>query len=241
MPRVIFETVEGFSGKLVSRVIDDPDLREHLHVFKDRFHAGKLLAEMLQKHVPLENAVLFAIPAGGVPIGYEISKELNLPLDVIIVRKIQVPWNPEAGFGAVSWDGEVVLNEALVKQLGLSRDIVQRSIEKTMEVVQDRLGKFRGDKPMPEVKNKTVILVDDGLASGYTMLAAMRSVKKRDPKRVVVSIPTASKNAIELLSGQVDDLLCLNIRTTPMFAVAEAYQKWYDLTDEEVKDLLEKV
>ena len=225
----------------MGNIIDDPNLRERLHVFRDRFHAGKLLAKMIQKHVPLENAILLAIPAGGVPIGYEVSKELKLPMDVIIVRKIQIPWDPEAGFGAISWDGEVTLNEQLVDQLKLTHDDIKNSIAKTMKTIQARVKKFRKDKPMPDIRNKIIIIVDDGLASGYTMLAAVRSIRKREPKRIVVAAPTASINAVKLLSKEADDLLCLNIRSSPVFAVADAYQKWHDLTDEEAATLLEKI
>ncbi len=232
--------METSREKLMGRIVDEPSLRERFHVFEDRFHAGKLLAEMLQKHVQLDEAILFAVPAGGVPIGYEILKELDLPMEVIIVRKIQVPWNPEAGFGALSWDGETVLNEKLIEQLGLTRDAVQRSIEETMKIVRSRLKKFRGDRPMPDIKDKTVILVDDGLASGYTMLAAVKSVKKRDPEGIVIAVPTASLNAVKLLSEKVDELLCLNIRSGLIFAVADAYKKWHDLTDEEVISILKK-
>ena len=224
----------------MGRVIDEPNLRERFHIFRDRFHAGELLAKMLQKHIDLENVILFAVPAGGVPVGYMISQKLGIPMDVVIVRKIQVPWDPEAGFGAISWDGEVLLNESLVRQLGLSQDEIRECIERTMEGIRHRFRKFRGGKPMPDVRGKTVILVDDGLASGFTMLVAVKSMKKRKPKRIIVATPTGSVNAIKLLSGWVDDLLCLNIRSSPIFAVADAYQNWYDLTDEEVKDLLKR-
>lgn len=224
----------------MDRVVDEPRFRERIRVFEDRFHAGRLLAKMLQRHVQLEDALLFAIPAGGVPVGYVISGELHLPMDVIIVRKIQVPWDPEAGFGAISWDGEVVLNEYLVKHLGLTHDIIQESIEKTMEVIRERFRKFRAERPMPIVRDRTAILVDDGLASGYTMLAAVKSMKKRKPKKIVVAVPTASMNAVELLSKEIDDLLCLNIRSGLIFAVADAYKNWRDLTDQEVMKLLKK-
>jgi len=225
----------------MGEVIFDENLKERLHVFKDRFHAGELLAEMLKRNVSLEDAILLAIPAGGIPVGYEISCRLNIPMDVVIVRKLQIPWDPEAGFGAISSDGEIVLNERLVKQLGLSREIVEEVAEKTLRIVRDRSEKFRRVKPMLEIRGKTAILVDDGLASGYTMLAAIRSTRKRNPRRVVVAVPTASKAAIELVSREVDKILCLNIRGGPFFAVADAYREWRDLTDEEVVEILKRI
>jgi len=225
----------------MGEVIFDENLKERLRVFKDRFHAGELLSEMLKRDLSLEDAILLAIPAGGIPVGYEISCRLNIPMDVVIVRKLQIPWDPEAGFGAISSDGEIVLNERLVKRLGLSQEVVEEVAEKTLRIVRDRSEKFRRVKPMLEIRGKTAILVDDGLASGYTMLAAIRSTKKRNPRRVVVAVPTASTAAIELVSREVDKILCLNIRGGPFFAVADAYREWRDLTDEEVVEILKRI
>ena len=225
----------------MGEVIFDENLKERLHVFKDRFHAGELLAEMLERNLSLEDATLLAIPAGGIPVGYEIACRLNIPMDVVIVRKLQIPWDPEAGFGAISSDGEIVLNEMLVKRLGLNEEVVEEVAEKTLRIVRDRSGKFRRVEPMLEIRGKTAILVDDGLASGYTMLAAIRSARKRNPRRVVVAVPTGSTTAIELVSKEVDKILCLNIRGGPFFAVADAYREWRDLTDEEVVEILKRI
>jgi predicted phosphoribosyltransferase len=221
-------------------VIDEPTFRNKQFVFKDRLHAGQLLATKLSNHVNRLNVQLLAIPAGGVPVGYTIAKNLNLLFDVIIVRKMQIPWNTEAGFGAVSYDGTVLLNEPLVAQLGLTSEIIQWCISQTQQIIRERLEKFRGNKPFPDLKKKMIILVDDGLASGLTMLAAVRSVQKQTPDKIVVAVPTASTSAIELVAPSVDKLICLNIRSDPIFAVADAYQKWYDLSDEEVMEILRK-
>ena len=205
------------------RVIDEPAYRSRKLVFKDRLHAGELLASKLQDHISRENAQLLAIPAGGVPVGYAVATRLSVPLDVVIVRKIQIPWNPEAGFGAIAWDGTVVLNEALVAQLGLSTELIRWCISQTQETIRRRLEKFRDDKPLPELKNKTVALIDDGLASGFTMLTAVKSVKKRKPEKLIVAVPTASQSATEFVAPNVDKLICLNVRRGPLFAVADAY------------------
>ena len=167
-----------------------------------------------------------------------VAKELGVPMDVVIVRKIQIPWNTEAGFGAVTWDGETVLNEPLVEQLDLTKEEIAESILKTKRNIQDRLRLFRQDKPMPHLRDKIVIFVDDGLASGFTMLAAARSARKSMPKNIVVAVPTASLGAIELLLPEADKIICLNIRSGPSFAVADAYENWYDLTEEEVLKIL---
>ena len=225
----------------MGEIIIDDSLRERLHVFRDRYHAGKLLADMLKKHISLEDSVLLAIPAGGIPVGYEISRILDLPMDLVIVRKLQIPWDPEAGFGAISSDGEIVLNERLVDYLGLSEEVIEEVVRKTLRIIRDRFKKFRMFKPVMNVRDKTVILVDDGLASGYTMLAAIRSIKKKSPKRIIVAVPTASTAAVEFVSREVNKILCLNVRSSRIFAVADAYRKWRDLADDEVVEILRKI
>jgi putative phosphoribosyl transferase len=225
---------------MASRVIDEPAYRDRSFVFKDRLHAGELLAIKLGGYVDKGNAQLLAIPAGGVPVGYMVAKGLGILMDVIVVRKVQIPWNTEAGFGAVAWDGTVILNEPLVRQLGLTTELIQWCISKTQEGVEERLAKFRGGKPPPDLRDKTVILVDDGLASGFTMLAAAKSVRNQGPEKIIIAVPTASTSAIQLVAPSADKLICLNIRGGPFFAVADAYQKWYDLSDEEVVEFLRK-
>lgn len=224
----------------MAKIVEEPSCRERRFVFQDRFHAGKLLAEKLRNYDTGEKIVLLAVPAGGVPVGHVVARELGISMDVIIVRKVQVPWNTEAGFGALTWDGEVVLNEILIRHLGLTEKMIEESILKTKRIIQERLRRFRGDKPMPDLKGKVVVLVDDGLASGFTMLAATRSVRKKEPEKIIVAVPTASAGAIELLANEVDEIVCLNIRSGPIFAVADAYKNWYDLTDEDVIDILER-
>jgi len=224
---------------MTAKIIEDPAYRERVFVFRDRLHAGKLLAEKLREYADEGNVVLLALPAGGVPVGYVVAKELGIAMDVMVVRKVQIPWNTEAGFGAVTWDGETVLNELLVGQLGLTREVIDESISQTKRIIQERLRKFRRSKPMPDLRDKVVILVDDGLASGFTMLAAARSARKRTPQKIIVAVPTASMGAVELLAPEVNEIVCLNIRSGPVFAVADAYKNWYDLTDEEVIRILE--
>ena len=223
---------------MTAKIIENPTYRERVSVFQDRFQAGKLLADKLRDHAGKENVIVLAVPAGGVPVGYMVSKELDVPMDVMIVRKIQIPWNTEAGFGAITWNGKIVLNQGLAEQLDLTKEEIETSILKTKRNIQERLKKFRGDKPMPTLTNKVVILVDDGLASGFTMLAAARSVRESKPTKTIIAVPTASLGAIELLAPEVDEIVCLNIRSGPSFAVASAYENWYDLTDDEVLKIL---
>jgi predicted phosphoribosyltransferase len=219
------------------KVVDDERLRSRRYVFKDRIHAGELLAKKLWKYKG-EDAIVLAIPAGGVPVGYRIAVDLQLPLDLIVVRKLPIPYSPEAGFGALTTDGTVVLNEPLVGELGLTKEEIDMYASARMREVKERLRKFRGDRPFTDLKEKIAIIVDDGLASGYTMTAAILSVRKQLPRRIVVAVPTAHLGALEKISAYADEIICLNIRSGFLFAVADAYLKWYDLDDSEVIDYL---
>jgi len=223
----------------MTKIIEMKELRNKNYVFRDRVHAGELLASKLKPYVGKDSIVL-AIPSGGVPIGSTIAKELGLQMDLIIVRKLPIPYNTEAGFGSMSWNGEVKLNEILVEQLELSDPEIDSIIRDVKSELDKRMEIFRGNRPFPELKGKTAIIVDDGLASGYTLLAAISSVKKLSPARIIVAVPTASKNAVDLLAPYVDEIFCLNIRETKIFAVADAYQEWHDLTQQEVLKLLGK-
>ena len=218
----------------VSNLVEESAFRDRELIFKDRLHAGELLAEKLRRVVAKGNARVLAVPAGGVPVGYVLAKKLDIPFDVVIVRKIQIPWNTEAGFGAVTWDGKPILNDPLIAQLRLGSEVVKQCISRTRQMVHERNQRLRGSRPFPDVSSRTVILVDDGLASGFSMLAAAESIKSRRPGKVVVAVPTGSAHAIALLAPNVDEVVCLNVRSGPFFAVADAYENWYDLSDDEV-------
>ena len=207
--------------------------RSRVHVFKDRKDAGRLLGEMLAEYKDA-GALVLALPSGGMPVGVEVAKALKAELDLLIVRKIQIPDNPEAGFGAISPDGAPIINEGFLAMLSLSNKAVEAQINKAMESVRQRNSLFRKSMPYTSFKDKTVIIVDDGLASGYTMLAAIRFVKRDKPQKVIIAVPTSSARAIDFIRVEVDELFCANIRTGPYFAVAEAYRNWCDLSDEEV-------
>lgn len=219
-----------------SNVIEDRSLRNKTRVFRDREHAGQLLAEKLEDYTN-EDAILLAIPAGGVPVGYVISKAIHIPLNLIILRKIKIPSNPEAGFGSVAPDGTIFLNEPLVRRLGLTQNEIEHSAEETLKEIKRRQQLF--GVGFPNLKDKAVILVDDGLASGFTMIAAINFVKKHS-SMVTVAVPTAPSGTIQRIAPLVDRLICLNVRESWVFAVADAYQKWYDLSDNEVKEYLSK-
>jgi predicted phosphoribosyltransferase len=222
----------------MAKIIDDPVFRNRIHVFRDRLHAGELLAKKLEEYKGKKNVYVLAIPAGGVQVAFIISKELKIPLDLAITRKIHIPWNKEAGFGAISWNGIMFINKPLVASLGLKKAEIDRCVAEEMNVIKKRLKIFRGDKPFPTLKDKTIIIVDDGLASGFSMLTTVKALEKLKVKDLVVAVPTAPVSAIELIKSHVNEIVCLNIRSGPFFAVADAYTEWYDLTDEDVISVL---
>jgi putative phosphoribosyl transferase len=215
-------------------IIDDSHLRDKRFVFSDRHDAGKKLGALIMSRGLQQETVVIAIPAGGVPVGIEIARILHAPISLAIVRKIQIPGNTEAGFGAVTWDGHVLINEQLRAILGLSQRDVDTAISATRRNIRDRIARYATVRPIPDLRKKCVILTDDGLASGYTMLAAITSIRTMHPERILAAIPTSSVSSAERIAQEVDEVICLNIRSGQRFAVAEAYRHWYDLDDREV-------
>ena len=225
---------------MVGEVIEEKSLRNKTHVFRDRLEAGDRLARRLEKYKKKECLIL-AIPSGGIPVGLKISQHLELPFDLVISRKIPIPGNPEAGFGAASFEGSLFLNEPLVRELRLTQEEIRELSIPVLEEIQHRNAIFRGGRSFPDLRGRIVIVVDDGLASGYTMMASLNFVKKRGPSRIVVAVPTAPESSIQLISAQVDELLCLNIRGGFFFAVADAYHEWHDLSEAEVMEFLKQL
>ena len=222
-----------------ARIFEKKGLRGKNYVFKDRIEAGRMLAEMLApEYKDAQNAMVLAIPSGGVPVGLEVRRKLHLPFDLIIVRKIPIPHNPEAGYGAVTLEGGAFLNEELVSRLRLKPLQIEDHISRLKKELEKRDALFRGKKPFPDLSGKTAILVDDGLASGYTMMASVHSARNRGAKEIVVAVPTTPPETIEKIEPIVDEIYCPNVRDRIFFAVADAYEHWYDLNREEVLELL---
>ena len=215
-------------------ILTNPQYREQRFVFSDRRDAGRQLGEYIRLHLEYPSPVVVAIPAGGIPVGKGVALALGAPFELAIVRKIQIPGNTEAGFGAVTWDGKVLINERLRAALGLSQGEVDAAVALTKKNVRERIGRYTRGRPFPDLSGKTAILVDDGLASGFTMLAAIKSIRTSGPAWVVVAVPTASASSAERVAAEVDQLICLNIRSSQRYAVAEAYEHWSDLDDREV-------
>jgi putative phosphoribosyl transferase len=221
----------------MGKLIEEPSLKNRPQVFVDRAHAGRLLAERLLAYRG-QSVHLFAIPAGGVPVAAEIARRLALPLELIIVRKIQLPYTTEAGFGALDPAGEAIFNKDLLDRISLSREEIAAQTEKAAVSMRIREERLRGGKPYPQLAGETVIVVDDGLASGYTMRAAVQFLKRRGAGKIIMAVPTGSERTVQDLLPSVDELLCLNVRSGWSFAVAAAYENWYDLEEEEVLEIL---
>ncbi len=218
------------------KIVEFPELRDRTRVFQDREHAGRVLAEMLKAYEDTSATVL-AIPAGGVPVGVEIAKELHLPLYPAVVSKITPPWNSEVGYGAVAFDGTVRINEALMERLNLSQKQVEQGIAKTQEKVRRRSSLFQSDQPLETLSGRPAILVDDGLASGFTMHVAVEALLKKSSSQVLVAVPTGPSHTVQRIAANVNRLYCANIRSGISFAVADAYRHWSDVTEEEALKL----
>ncbi len=208
--------------------------------YSDRVAAGKILAQKIAALNLQETALVLAIPNGGLAVAVPIAETLSANLDLLIVRKLQIPYNPEAGFGAISSLGTVILNEPLVAHLGLSQSQIQSVIQRTKTQIETRQTAYKGLVGQQNPDDRIVILVDDGLASGFTMLAAIQSVRARDPKKLIVAVPTGSAGAVSRVRDQVDTLICPHVGSAYVFAVADAYQNWYDVPEEEVIALLRR-
>jgi putative phosphoribosyl transferase len=217
----------------MGNLIEDPALRDRLYVFFDRTSAGQQLAGHLSAYGGGE-VRLFAIPAGGVPVAAEITRALVIPLDLIIVRKIQLPWTTEAGFGALGPAGQAIFNEDLLHRMPLSSEEIEDQVQKTAAVMRQREVRLRAGQPYARLDGRPAMVVDDGLASGYTMRAALQFLQAQGAGRLIVAVPTGSERTVWDLLPLVDELYCLNVRGGWSFAVADAYENWYDLTEGEV-------
>ncbi len=222
-----------------NKVFDLRELRNRARVFRDRTHAGAVLSGTLDELRGTDTLIL-AIPAGGVPVAVEVAGQLKLPLDLAVVSKITLPWNTEAGYGGVAFDGTVRLNQDLITALALPAQVTQDGIADTKEKVRRRARKLRGDRPLPGLSHRTVLLIDDGLASGFTLLTAVDALRHLGADKIIVGVPTGHASAVERISAGVDSVYCPNVREGASFAVADAYQHWTDVDEAEVIEIMDR-
>ena len=206
-------------------------------MFIDRFDAGKKLAERLNKYKGDKNAEVLALPRGGVQTGYEVAIALGLPLDITCPRKIGAPYNPEFAIGAITETGEGILHEEVIKSLQIPQDYIQKTIAEETAVAKKRLDLYRLGRPKRLIKGKTILIVDDGLATGATMQAAIASVKKEGAAKIVLAVPVSPVHTLREFEGKVDEIVCLS--TPPGFyAVGQFYFDFAPVTDREVIKIL---
>jgi putative phosphoribosyl transferase len=204
--------------------------------FADRLEAGRLLADQLFFHKVPDDAVVLALPRGGVPVGFAIAERLHLPLDVVVARKLGVPWQPEVAMGAIA--GSVrVLNEQLIQELGIDHEEVDSMVSREQAEIRRREELYRGGRPPLDLRGRSVILVDDGIAMGSTMTAAVRCVQSLNPAEVIIAVPIGSREACLRLANEADDLVCLTA-PEPVYAVGQWYRDFHPVSDIEVQNLL---
>lgn len=206
--------------------------------FRNREEAGQELATRLQSYQS-KNPIVFALARGGVPIGYAIARSLKAPLEVMVARKIGAPGNPEFGIGAIAPGGVCVLNKEVIRLYGISDDYIQKTVAQETQEMDRRLQRYRGGRPMPDIQGKTVILVDDGLATGVTARAGIGSLRQLHPGKLLFAAPVCAYEMANRLRQEVDDLICLEIPVDFM-AVGAWYTDFKQTTDEEVIGLLER-
>ena len=206
-------------------------------IFRDRTEAGQVLASKLTKYLNQVNTVILALPRGGVPVAYEIGKELGLPVDIFVVRKLGVPGHEELAMGAIASGGVRHINRNVVDQLRIDSETIDVASRREQKEIERREQLYRGQRPPVDVRNKTVILVDDGLATGSTMRAAIAALRQHRPARIVVAVPAAAPQTCSEIADEVDEIICA-ATPEPFYAVGQWYQEFSQTTDEEVRDLL---
>ncbi len=209
--------------------------------FRDRRHAGAVLGEQVWRHVPRDagTPLVLGIPRGGVVVAGEVARRLGAELDLVVPRKLRAPHNPELAVGAVAEDGSVYVDERVASALGVSADYLQREAAEQLEEIRRRLRTYRADRPAPQLAGRTVVVVDDGIATGSTMIAAVRSAQRRGAARVVVAVPVAPPDAVRRLQAEGCQVVC--VREDPLFvAVGQFYEDFTQVSDEEVRAVLQE-
>ncbi len=207
--------------------------------FRDRKEAGKLLAAQLAAYANQQDLIVLALPRGGVPVGFEIAQALHAPLDVIVVRKLGVPGQEELAMGAIATSGIRILNKDVVQFLNIPDEVVDHVTAQELKELERRERLYRGERPAYDVGGRTIILVDDGIATGATMHAAVAAIKQRQPTCIIIAVPTAAPSTCDEFAMEVDELVCV-IRPEPFIAVGYWYRQFSQTSDEEVHHLLEQ-
>jgi putative phosphoribosyl transferase len=207
--------------------------------YHDRYQAGRILAGKLRAFQDPADLLVLALPRGGVPVAFEVAQSLHAPLDVLVVRKLGVPGEEELAFGAIASGGVRVVNEGLVRRMRLTEGMISRIEAREKSELDRREQAYRGGRPAPQVRGRTVILIDDGLATGATMMAAVRALRPQDPQEIIVAVPVASREVCDMLRREADHIVC-PATPKPFYGVGRWYENFSETTDDEVRDLLEQ-
>jgi putative phosphoribosyl transferase len=207
--------------------------------FRDRYEAGKLLAARLDAYRNRTDVLALGLPRGGVPVAFEVAQALRAPLDVFVVRKLGVPGHEELAFGAIASGGVRVLNPPLVRELGMTETMIDMVAAREQKELERRERAYRDNHPAPDVRGKIVLLIDDGLATGATMLAGAKALRQKEPHEIVVAVPVAAPQTCDEFRPEVDHIICA-ATPQPFYAVSRWYQNFSETTDDEVRDLLER-
>lgn len=207
--------------------------------FRDRRDAGKKLAKKLSTYGSRQDVLVLALPRGGVPVAYEVARALNAPLDLFLVRKLGLPGREELAIGAIASGGVRILNQDIVRMLSIPDEVIHFVAKREFQELQRRESLYRGSRPFPEVRDHTVILIDDGLATGASMRAAVSGLRAQHPARIVVAVPAASSDACDAFKAEVDEVVCA-ITPDPFYGVSRWYEDFSQVTDEEVRNLLQE-
>jgi putative phosphoribosyl transferase len=207
--------------------------------FRDRSEAGRVLAQQLTEYAGRDDVIVLALPRGGIPVGYEVAKALGAPLEVFVARKLGVPGHQELAMGAIASGGSAVLDQGLVRRLGITQAQLDQAVTDETRELERREQAYRGDHEPPELRGKTVILVDDGLATGATMRAPALAVRDLQPARIVVALTLAAEETCDQFRDVVDDVICA-VTPKPFYAVGMWYEDFDQTTDDEVRELLER-
>ena len=207
--------------------------------FKDRRDAGRKLAQKLSAYARGQNTLILALPRGGVPVAYEVALALNVPMDIFIVRKLGLPGREELAIGAIASGGIRILNSDIIRMLSIPEEIINFVARRELQELQRRERLYRGNRPSPEVRDQTVILIDDGLATGASMRAAVAGVRAQHPARIVVAVPAAAAETCDAFRSEVEEVVCA-ITPEPFYGVSRWYKDFSQVTDEEVRTWLEE-
>jgi putative phosphoribosyl transferase len=208
-------------------------------LYRDRREAGRQLAAKLAAYAGRPDVIVLALPRGGVPVAYEVARALGAPLDILLVRKLGLPGHEELALGAVASGGIRVLNEEVVRALRIPEEVIDQVAAEELEELERRERLYRGDRPPPDVRGRTVILIDDGLATGSTMRAAIAALRQQHPARIVVAVPVGAPETCAEFQDEADEAICA-LTPDPFYAVGHWYGDFTQTTDEEVRDLLEQ-